>query len=143
MATVTGAAAIAQVFRRMSADSRRRVEAALTLSGDEVVARARALAPVGDDDSDRLRDAIMRTEPRLTRRREADAGVAVYVMAGTTAETAEYARAQEFGRAPSDDHPGHAAQPFLFPAYLTVRRRVRGRIARALAQAARRAASGG
>lgn len=135
-----GTETTARVFRGLSDKMVGQITRALNQGAAEIVARAQIAVPVDDGD---LRDSIevvQATEIRETRRRDGSAkGVAVYVVAGT-GSTAAYARVQEFGRASSGDHPGHAAQPFLFPAYWSVRRRVRNRIARAINAAAKEAA---
>lgn len=148
MASVEGVDKVARVFRALSRKAAERIADALEKGADEIVARAKVLAPVDDGN---LRDTIARrTDIRGTTRRDgSDRGVVVYVVAGDTAETAIAAFRQEFGRDPGGnekgnaDHPGHAAQPFLFPAYWSIRRRVRSRVARAISAAAKEAAARG
>lgn len=65
------------------------------------------------------------------------------VFVGTDKGTAIKARTQEFSRAPSDGHPGHEARPFMFPAYWAKRKRVTGRVKRAIAKAAKMVVRGG
>lgn len=147
MARIEGLAAIERAFGRLSKGAEGKILAALNQGADEIVRDAKALAPTGEDDI-RMRDSIRKTTAALTtssrgRSAGSDRGVAVFVVAGDTVETSQAAFRSEFGRAPSaDGHPGHRAQPFLFPAYFRNRRRIRARIARALRAAAQEAARG-
>lgn len=97
---------------------RAEVRAAIEKSADELVGMQQRLAPVDDGV---LRDSI-RKEP-------GDHDLAVAVKAGSDA--AFYARFVEFGtqRTP--------AQPFFFPAYRALRKRIRARISRAVRKAVR------
>jgi len=129
-----GVDTVARAFRRMTRDGAERVTDALNRGADEIAARARVAVPV---DSGDMRDTIDvdRTEIRAG----ATGNPTVYVVAGTTPLTQAYARALEFGR-PEGGAPAAAARPFLFPAYWSLRKRVRGRIKRAINRAARDAA---
>jgi len=71
--------------------------------------------------------------------------VAVFVFAGDRATgSIDYAKAQEYGRAPGPDgHPGHVAQEFFWPAYHSVRKRVRSRVKREIRRAAKTIRGGG
>lgn len=128
-----GTETVAKVFRGLSDKAVAKITQALNQGAAEIAARAKIAAPVDEGDLRRDIDAVRATEIRSVRGGRA---VAAYVVAGRGPAGA-YARVQEFGRAPSDDHPGHRAQPFLFPAYWSVRRRVRARVARAISAAAR------
>jgi HK97 gp10 family phage protein len=148
MASVEGVDRVAAVFRRISRGAAEKIAQALERGGDEIAARARSIAPVDEGD---LRETIARrTNIRTTQRQDGSArGVVVYVVAGDTKETAHAAYRQEFGRAAGGtgernaNHPGHPAQPFLFPAYWSLRRRVRSRVARAINAAVKEAAARG
>ena len=131
---------------------------AIATGAEEVVALAKSLCPVDDGD---LRDSIGWTwgEPpkgSMTLGRigdvaaaKAGAGLIATIYAGDS--KAFYARFVEFGTAPhinrgrfaGTQHPGTAAQAFFFPAYRAVRKRIRGRVTRAVNKAARRVAAGG
>lgn len=80
----------------------------------------------------------------------ADPDLSVTIHAGDA--TAFYAAFVEFGTAPHPQpnnprigysHPGANAQPFFFPAYRALKRRVKSRITRAAKKAARDVAGGG
>lgn len=94
------------------------VRASLEKSADELVAMQKRLVPVDQGD---LRDSI-RKEPGAHE-------LSVEVKAGD--RKAFYAAFQEFGTA---DQP---AQPFFFPAYRALRRRIRNRTSRAVRKAVR------
>lgn len=137
---IDGVERVAAVFRNIPRESQEKIAHALNLGGQEIAQRARLLAPVGAYmGGGDLRESVKVRATEIRQRRD-DQAVAVYVVAGSTLDTAGYARQQEFGRAPSPDgHPGHAAQPFLFPAYFSVRNRVRSRVKRAVKAAAKAA----
>jgi len=138
---VEGLAEVRRVFAAAPAENIERITDALNRGGKEIEAAARQAVPVGDGD---LRDSLRTIEASEIRVRRDDRAAVVYVTAGRNADgTNRYARAQEFGRAASDGHPGHAAQPFFFPAYWSVRRRVRSRIKREIRRAARALAAMG
>lgn len=48
----------------------------------------------------------------------------------------------EHGTAPHGNHPGTAAQPHLFPAYRTLRKRIKSRTSRAINKAVKKATGG-
>lgn len=113
---------------------------AVVLGANEVAALQKSLAPVEDGD---LRDSIHVTLPGQTTppysqpggQRTAGPEQAI-VTAGNT--KVRYAHLVEFGTAPHTNagrfagtqHPGTAAQPFFWPGYRALRRRVRSRITR-------------
>lgn len=104
---------------------------ALAEAGAEMVAKARELVPVDTGD---LSGSIAWQYTRAT---QADAGrsPAIVVQAGadSPADPAHYVRYVEFGT------PETAKQPFFFPAYRLLRRRLRGKLARAMTKAIRAA----
>lgn len=113
------------------------IRAAMERGANEIVALAKTLVPVDQGD---LRDSIGWTwgdaptgSMALAQGGTADMRLTIY--AGDS--QAFYARWVEFGTARM------SAQPFFFPAYRALRRRVRSRVARAVNKAAKRVAAGG
>ena len=119
-----------------------RARAAMEKGADELVAMMKRLVPVDDGD---LRDSIGWTwgdapagSMVLGTVRQSGRGagnMTVTVFAGD--DKAYYSRWVEFGTRKM------AAQPFFFPAYRAVRKRVRARTARAIKNAAKKAAAAG
>lgn len=123
----------------MSANAKREIRAALEASAAEIVALAKSLVPVGD--TGELRDSIGWTWGRAPKgsmtlgRAAADslgADLTITIYAGNS--EAFYARWVEFGTEKA------AAQPYFYPAYRALRRRVRSRTRRAVNKAGRQAA---
>lgn len=131
--------------------ARAEIRKALEKGADEIVTMARVMAP--RDDGDLVR-SIGRTfgefVPENSNVRGVVAGgglgdpdLSVTIHAGDA--KAYYAAFVEFGTAPhpqgglfkGTDHPGGAAQPFFFPAYRLLKKRVKSRINRAVRKAAR------
>lgn len=125
---------LADLNRRLAAIPKRvraAVKPALDASADELVSAQRSLAPVDDGD---LRNSIKwRETGELSR--EVKAGGAA-----TTVDTGrydyDYALGVEFGTSKM------AAQPFFWPGYRLVRKRVRSRIKRAVTKAVKEYSSG-
>lgn len=128
---------------------------AMEQSAAEVVAMAKSLVPV---DSGGLRDSIGWTwgDPPKGAisiasakglRRQGSMFITIY--AGNS--EAYQARWVEFGTSAhvnggkfaGSQHPGTAAQPFFFPAFRALRKRIKSRLTRAINKAAKRVASGG
>ena len=132
---VQGADTVARVLgREIPRENIKRITDALNRGAMEIAARAELLVPVDQGD---LKESI---EARTTGIRAIRKGksVATFVVAGTDGETAISAFRQEFGRAPGPlSHPGHAANPFMFPAYWSLRKRVVGRVRREINKAAK------
>lgn len=119
---VEGMDALKRRLAAFTAETKAEVRKALDASADEMVATARALAPVDEGD---LRASI--------RKADGDHELEVSVLAGD--ERAFYARFVEFGRA------GQPARPFFWPAYRALQKRIRSRISRATNAAAKKAAN--
>ncbi|MEO0623822.1 MAG: HK97-gp10 family putative phage morphogenesis protein [Pseudomonadota bacterium] len=138
MKYVTGLDDVRKAFKRMSEEGARELTDALGKGAAEIESTARMLAPVGEEDERHMRDTISSTVRPLPNGR----GVQAIVAVGTDAETRDAALRTEFGRAPGgvgqEGHPGHDPQPFFFTAYQAVAKRVRSRVKRAIAKAARR-----
>ncbi len=149
---ITGAEVVERALRNISPLMAREIAAALNKGGEEIRERAKQLAP---ERTGELKDAIeMRDmEYRETRLQvfgksmlSRRFGVRVGVFPTKNGGRAWYARLVEFG-APrhntgDGEHPGTSAQPFLFPSYWSLRRRVMGRVNRAVNKAAREAFRG-
>lgn len=139
---LTGEDQVARVFRAVSREAAQALTVALNKGVDEIADRARQLAPEGDADMTHMRETIAVQPARASARKRG--GIVATVTAGFTDDTEDAAFRSEFGRAASSDgHPGHDAQPFMFPSYWSLRRRARARIARAMRAAVREAARRG
>lgn len=126
---------------------------AVVQGAEEVAALQKTLSPVDDGD---LRDSIHVTRPgestppyaQSSGSRQARENEAI-VTAGNSA--VRYAHLVEFGSAPhvnagqyaGTQNPGTSAQPFFFPGYRALRRRVRSRITRNINKAVKAAAKKG
>jgi HK97 gp10 family phage protein len=124
-------AAFQRRMKHLRRGIRETVGPAVEKGGDEFVATAKRLAPVEDGN---LRDSI---------RAEDKTDLGVTVKAGGPATTRnttkypyDYALGVEFGTQKSP------AQPYFYPAYRLVKKRVTGRIRRALGQALKETFSG-
>lgn len=124
-------AAFRKRMARFKKEIRKNVTPAVEKGGDEFVATAKRFAPVDDGD---LRNSI---------RVEAKTDFGVTLKAGgpaTTRKTGryeyDYALGTEFGTQKSP------AQPFFYPAYRLVKKRVTGRVRRALGKALKEAFNG-
>lgn len=123
---------------------------AVVLGANEIAAIQRTLAPVDDGD---LKDSIAVTGPNSRTPAYSQPGGSMstnefqaVVTAGNT--KVRYAHLVEFGTAPhinggqfaGSEHPGTAANPFFWPGYRAVRRRVRSRVTRVINKAVKDAA---
>ncbi|MFC0633291.1 HK97-gp10 family putative phage morphogenesis protein [Brevundimonas balnearis] len=149
------------LFRRLPKDVRRATQDALASSADELAEAVRYNVPVDHGDlkaSVRWRRGAPRDKKARKAGRTEDKDLSVTVAAGD--ETAFYASFVEFGTAPSSGeaprrnrnfksvevmtkgtrpHAGTPAQPFFFPTWRALRRRLVGKIKRAQAKAIRKA----
>lgn len=141
--TVLGVDKLRQKLRRIPVAARMEIAKAMEQSAQEVVDLARSLVPV---DQGELRDSIgwswhgaPQGSIKIGRLRAGANGgpgnLSIVIYAGD--DEAFYARWVEFGTRKM------AARPFFFPAYRAVRKRVRGRVTRAMNRAVKRIASGG
>jgi HK97 gp10 family phage protein len=156
---VTKIEGVDKLKRKMAAFpqlARQEIAKAMEQSAEEIVRLARSLAPFDDGDLQRSigwtwGDAPAGSIKLGTVRQEGKGAgnLAITIYAGNA--TAFYARWVEFGtsahvnggRFTGTQHPGTRAQPFFFPAYRALRKRVRSRTTRAIRKAARAAAAGG
>lgn len=127
MAKITGLRNIEQRLARIPKAAKAAVKPALDRSADELVTAQRSLAPTDDGtlkasiqwhESDELKRTITAGGPTTTRP----------VRSGTSA-TYDYALAQEFGTTKMP------ANPFFWPGYRLLRKRIRNRIKRAISNA--------
>jgi HK97 gp10 family phage protein len=149
-------------MRALPAEVRSAIKQALAEGADEITDLQKRLAPVSATGSHgnppgALRDSIKQTWGGERERFSSLSGVAgagdpdltVRISAGNSA--VRYAHLVEFGTRPhpqggmfkGTDHPGTAAQPFFYPAYRALRRRVKSRISRATNKAAKKVAGNG
>lgn len=135
--TITGLSELrTKLLRTIPDEAKREIQASLAKSGNEVVALAQALAPV---DEGALRASIkMTTAGELTPLyggggQQKVGELAVRVTAGNS--TVRHAAHVEFGTEKM------AARPYFFPAWRTLRRRIRSRTSRAIRQAIQKAFS--
>lgn len=128
-----------------------RIKEALEQSANEAVSQMKRLAPVDDGDLQRSISWTWGAAPKgaialATSSRSVD-GLRITIFAGN--EKAYYARFVEFGTAPhinkgkfaGSKHPGTSAQPFFFPGWRIARKKVKGRVTRAIRKAAREVAA--
>lgn len=132
-------------IRALPDAARAEIRAAMEKSADEMVAMAKRLVPV---DSGALRDSIGWTwgaPPKgsiALARSSGGPGEAITIYAGSRDKTlgdadAFYVRWVEFGTVTA------AAQPFFFPSWRALRKRIKSRNTRAVSKAFRKVAAGG
>lgn len=145
MARIDGLAQLQRKFKQMTPAVREAAKAAVIKGAEELAAMQRSLAPVDDGG---LRNSIHVTMPGETTppysqpggRRTAFPEEAI-VTAGNT--HVRYAHLVEFGTAPhvqggqfaGTQHPGTRPQPFFWPSYRALRRRIQSRITRSINKA--------
>ncbi|ODT82450.1 MAG: hypothetical protein ABS76_07465 [Pelagibacterium sp. SCN 64-44] len=136
--------------------AREAIAKAMEQGAEEVVALAKSLVPI---DNGTLRDSIGWTwgdAPKgsmvlgTVRQSGRGAGnMVITIFAG--GRDAFYAAWVEFGTSPhtneglyaGSQHPGTPAQPYFYPSWRAVRKRVRGRVTRAINKSAKQVAAGG
>lgn len=114
-------------YRELPGNVKQALREALHQGADELVAMQKSLVPV---DEGALRDSIRKVVDNSGRDVKGDEGLRVYVIAGGSRE-GEHATWVEFG---TKNTP---AQPFFWPSYRFLRRRIRGRVGRAGGKAIR------
>lgn len=127
---------LARLSRRLEAipkEVREAVQPAIAKSADELVSRMRQLAP---EDSGALKDSITATLPGQTTPPYSQPGGARVVPENAVVVTVgnsevRYPHLVEYGTADA------AAQPFFWPAFRLARKRIEGRIKRAISKAVR------
>jgi len=150
--TIQGLDRLKRKLRTFPATVEAEIRAAMEVSANEVVALAKSLVP---RDTGALAESIGWTwgdapKGSMTLGKVGGTGnLVITIYAGD--DKAFWARWVEFGTSPhtnagmfaGSENPGTRAQPFFYPAYRAVRRRVKGRVTRAVNKAAKRIAVGG
>lgn len=142
MKYVEGADELARAFGTMPRAMEQKIEEAIRKNLVEIQKRARLLVPV---DTGELRGAIdieITRGPKgiqgrvgvLAASRASPGWYAIFVERGTAPRVAGRRYTQRGGRRrrSKNTHPGARANPFLFPAYWSMRKRASGRVKRAL-----------
>lgn len=150
--TVEGLARLRQkLTRTFPQAARERIKAALEASANEAVIQMKRLAPVDDGDLQMSISWTWGDAPKgaiaIASSSKSVDGLRITIFAGN--EKAYYARFVEFGTSPhinkgkfaGSKHPGTKAQPFFYPGWRLVSRKVKGRVTRAIRQAAREVAA--
>lgn len=138
MAEIRGVESTARALRKLSPTASDEIQKALDKGAGEVKALASSIAPRDDGELQqaievRSGDAGGPAQGAFTAFRAALSGVApqmvrrIGVFPDLNGGKAFYARWVEFGTS-----TGRPAQPFLMPAYATLRRRIQGRVKRAI-----------
>lgn len=149
---VQGLPSLRKKLKRLPQLAEQEIRKAMEISAAEVVALAKSLVPRA---SGELAESIGWTwgaapDGSMTLGEVKGSGnLRITIYAGNS--QAFYARWVEFGTSPHEnegrfagsDHPGTRAQPFFYPAWRAARRRVKGRVTRAINKSAKRAAAGG
>lgn len=155
MATkVLGLDRLRRKLRRFPAVVEAEIRAAMEASANQVVSLAKSLAPKESGDLANSIDWTYGEAPKgavvLGKVKQGRSGnLKITVYAG--GPDAYYARMVEFGTAPhlnggrfaGSQNPGAIAQPFFYPAYRASKKSAKGRISRAINQAAKKVAAGG
>lgn len=128
--TVEGLDRLKRRLARMPAHVKRATKAAIDQGAAEVVSMQKRLAPVDDGDLQGSIQAIPGRHELSTMIVAGGAATTRPVREGQSV-TYDYALAQEFG---TDRMP---ANPFFYPSYRALRRRVKSRITRAMKKAIR------
>lgn len=135
MAKITGLRNIERRLARIPKAARAAVKPALDKSADELVAAQRSLAPLDDGT---LKASIKWHESgELTRTVRAGGPTTTRPVRSGTSATYDYALAQEFGTTKM------SANPFFWPGYRLLRKRIRNRIKRAISKAVKEEFGGG
>lgn len=123
---IRGLDALNRKLKRMPAEAKREIKAALNEGADRVVTLARSLAPVDEGD---LRQSIRKEPGRHELAVDIKAGGALTqrpVREGVTAPTFDYAAKLE------------KEQPYFYPAYRALKKSIRARLSRAYRDAAKK-----
>lgn len=152
MARILGLGRLQKKLKRMPKLAEKEIRKAMEEGANEIVALAKSLVPVESGD---LRDSIGWTWGTRPKYSQAIASVktsnerfVITIYAGNSA--VRYAHLVEFGTAPhinqglfaGSQHPGTAPKPFFFVSYRALRKRVKGRVTRAITKSAKAAAAG-
>lgn len=148
MAKFTNRDRLLAKLARLPTEVRSAVKQGIAQSADELTDAIKRLAPVK---SGKLRDSVAQTwgggkvahSSLSAGAGKGDPDLTVTISAGNSG--VRYAHLVEFGTAPhinggkyaGTEHPGAKAQPFFYPAYRANKKRIKGRITRAITKAAR------
>lgn len=150
---IKGLAQLSKKLKAIPKTAEDEARKAVIKGANEIAAMQRGLVPVDDGD---LRDSITVTPPGGTTPPYSQPGGSItarefqaIVAAGNT--EVRYAHLVEFGTAPhaqggmfeGTQHPGTQAQPFFWPGYRALRKRVKSRITRNINKAVKKAATSG
>lgn len=154
MTKMTGRERLLAKMRALPPAVRSAMKQALAQGADELTDMQKRLAPVK---SGELQKSIVQTwgggKVRYSSLNAAagsgDPDLTVRISAGNS--KVRYAHLVEFGTSPhinggkfaGSQHPGTAAQPFFYPPYRALKRRIKSRITRASNKAAKQIAAGG
>lgn len=127
-----GLADLQKRIRAMGVEARREIGVALDRSADEMVATARSMAPSEDGT---LRESIRQEPGAHELQRVIEAGGPTTTRPVREGQSAEYdySLAVEYG---TSDTP---EQPYFWPSWRLLKRRMRGRVSRAVRAAAKKA----
>ncbi|HEV7345473.1 MAG TPA: HK97-gp10 family putative phage morphogenesis protein [Devosia sp.] len=154
--TVQGADKLKRKMQRIPILARQEIAKAMEQSAEEMVRLAKSLAPVDGGDlqmsigwtwGDAPKGSMVLGTVRQKGKGTGNMAITIYAGGGE----AFHARWIEFGTSPhvqggqfaGTQHPGTRAQPFFYPAYRALKKRIKGRTTRAIRKAARTAAAGG
>lgn len=139
MSKVRGLDSLVKKLTKIPEEAKAEIRKALELSADEVVRLAKRLAPVDDGDLQMSISWTWGDPPKgsivlgVVKAPKGSDDLRISIYAGNS--KAYYARWVEFGTQ-------HAsAQPYFLPAYRANRKRVRGRVTRAINKAAKKLAN--
>lgn len=155
-AKIIGLKRLQKKLDKLPAAVKQRIREAMEQGANEIVNMAKSLVPVGNyPGGGALRDSIGWTYGRapkgamtIGKVQSVGGDLTITIYAGNS--EAFYARWIEFGTSPhrnrglfaGSQHPGTAAQPFFYVSFRANRRRVKGRVSRAITKAAKEVAAG-
>lgn len=150
---ILGLPRLQKKLKRFPAVADQAIRKAMGESAAEVVTLAKSLVPKDSGDLARSIGWTWGDAPKgsmvLGQVRAGSGNLRITIYAGNS--EAYYARWVEFGTSGHEqggifagsEHPGTPAQPFFYPAWRAVRRRVKGRVTRAINKSAKQIAAGG
>lgn len=151
---IQGLDRLSKKLKRIPELAREEISKAMEAGANEMVALAKSLVPRDSGDlansigwtwGDAPKGAMVLGTVRASK----TGNMVITIYAGD--DQAFYASWVEFGTSghangglfEGSQHPGTAAQPFFYPSWRAVRKRVKGRVTRAINKSAKRAAAGG
>lgn len=151
---IIGLNSLQKKLKRLPELAREEISKAMEAGANEMVALAKSLVPRDSGDlassiawtwGDAPKGAVVLGTVRASK----TGNMVITIYAGD--DQSFYARWVEFGTSghtnggmfEGSQHPGTAAQPFFYPSWRAVRKRVKGRVTRSINKSAKRAAAGG